>query len=87
MARTAQAARAVFIAFRRATSLARGDLVITPLDGGQTSVKPTAVAFDATTGTARFTFATLLPDGNYRATIRGVDVADLTASRPVKAGR
>jgi hypothetical protein len=39
-------------------------------------VSPTGVSYDAATFTARFTFATPLPDGNYRAAIAAGDVKD-----------
>jgi VCBS repeat-containing protein len=56
-------------------SLGTADLVVRNLDTGAV-VAPTGYAYDANGNIANFTFATPLPDGNYRATIAAAGVFD-----------
>jgi hypothetical protein len=65
-------------------SLAAADLVVTPTSPAGSALAPTSVAYDAATNTARFTFATPLPDGNYRATIAKASVTD-ASGQPMAA--
>jgi hypothetical protein len=60
-------------------SLDASDLKLTQrlVNGGSGApFSPTSVTFDTTTNTARFTFATPLPDGDYHVSILGAGVTD-----------
>jgi hypothetical protein len=66
-------------------SLSAGDLQLTNLTTGQVvPAAAIAVAFDATTNTARFTFPGYaygsLPDGDYRATLLAAGVTDVSGN-------
>ena len=62
-----------------AASLSAGDLAVTNLTTGAT-VSAGSVSYDAATDTATFAFASLLPDGNYAATLPAGSVADVAGN-------
>jgi hypothetical protein len=66
-------------------SLVPGDLRVTPQPSGA-AVTPDEVTWDATSRTATFTFASPLPNGNYRATLAAAGVATPGGRRPAADG-
>jgi hypothetical protein len=62
-------------------SLQAGSLVLENLDTGQpVEPEPSGPVYDAATNTAVWSFAELLPEGNYRATILADGLADITGT-------
>jgi hypothetical protein len=60
-------------------SLSLSDITVQNLTTA-TTVNPVSLSYDEATNTATFSFAGVLPDGNYRATIPAANVTDLAGN-------